>query len=206
MLCARTALTAQSHARCAGGSGRESNRRPHVAPDGDSNDLQIRASQRRITAQLARSRSTCAALPCSTCAFARAWGADVLSIGAAGTANVQGEDQKKLDIISNDIMVDALKKCGKTAVLISEVRPGYVSFVASRAPSRWRCTVRTELEAHLGQEIDDPIIVEEKSRGRYCVVFDPLDGSSNIDAGVNMCVTSGGRADAAAAPSSASTA
>jgi len=76
-------------------------------------------------------------------------------IGAAGTANVQGEDQKKLDIISNDIMVDALKKCGKTAVLISE-------------------------------EIDDPIIVEEKSRGRYCVVFDPLDGSSNIDAGVNI--------------------
>ena len=46
----------------------------------------------------------------------------MLSIGAAGTANVQGEDQKKLDIISNDIMVDALKKCGKTAVLISEVR------------------------------------------------------------------------------------
>lgn len=78
-------------------------------------------------------------------------------IGAAGSSNVQGEDQKKLDIISNDIMVDALKKSGKCAVLISE-------------------------------EIDDPIIVETERRGKYCVVFDPLDGSSNIDAGVNMCV------------------
>lgn len=37
------------------------------------------------------------------------------------------------------------------------------------------------------QEVDDPIIVETSKRGKYCVVFDPLDGSSNIDAGVNMC-------------------
>lgn len=76
-------------------------------------------------------------------------------IGAAGTANVQGEDQKKLDILSNDIMVNSLKACGKTAVLVSE-------------------------------EIDDAIFVEGEKKGRYCVVFDPLDGSSNIDAGVNI--------------------
>jgi len=76
-------------------------------------------------------------------------------VGVAGTANVQGEDQKKLDILSNDIMVNTLKASGKTAVLVSE-------------------------------EIDDAIIVEGSKKGRYCVVFDPLDGSSNIDAGINI--------------------
>jgi len=76
-------------------------------------------------------------------------------IGVAGTANVQGEDQKKLDILSNEIMVNTLIACGRTAVLVSE-------------------------------EVDDAIIVEGEKKGRYCVVFDPLDGSSNIDAGVNI--------------------
>lgn len=73
----------------------------------------------------------------------------------AGETNVQGEEQKKLDVLSNDIMVNALRASGKTAVLVSE-------------------------------ELDDAIIIEEKNRGKYCVVFDPLDGSSNIDAGVNI--------------------
>ncbi|PBK78154.1 probable FBP1-fructose-1,6-bisphosphatase [Armillaria ostoyae] len=76
-------------------------------------------------------------------------------VGLAGETNVQGEDQKKLDVLSNDIMVNALRASGKTAVLVSE-------------------------------ELEDAIIIEEKNRGRYCVVFDPLDGSSNIDAGVNI--------------------
>lgn len=77
-------------------------------------------------------------------------------IGAAGTANVQGEDQKKLDVLSNDIMINSLRASGKTSVLVSE-------------------------------ENDDPIIIDdERLKGRYCCVFDPLDGSSNIDAGVNM--------------------
>lgn len=68
---------------------------------------------------------------------------------------MQGEEQKKLDVLSNDIMVNALRASGKTAVLVSE-------------------------------ELDDAIIIEERNRGKYCVVFDPLDGSSNIDAGVNI--------------------
>ncbi|KDQ14069.1 hypothetical protein BOTBODRAFT_358675 [Botryobasidium botryosum FD-172 SS1] len=76
-------------------------------------------------------------------------------VGLAGETNVQGEEQKKLDVLSNDIMVNALRASGKTAVLVSE-------------------------------ELDDAIIIEEKLRGKYCVVFDPLDGSSNIDAGVNI--------------------
>jgi fructose-1,6-bisphosphatase I len=35
-------------------------------------------------------------------------------IGVAGTANVQGEDQKKLDILSNDIMVNSLRASGES--------------------------------------------------------------------------------------------
>lgn len=79
-------------------------------------------------------------------------------IGAAGAQNVQGEDQKKLDVVSNDVMVNALIASGQSAVLISE-------------------------------EEEQAIIVGERSPhqvGKYCVVFDPLDGSSNIDAGVNI--------------------
>lgn len=76
---------------------------------------------------------------------------------------MQGEDQKKLDVLSNEIMINALRASGKAAVLVSE-------------------------------ENDDAIFVGEKqsgntldtNKGKYCVVFDPLDGSSNIDAGVNI--------------------
>lgn len=79
----------------------------------------------------------------------------VPSVGLAGETNVQGEEQKKLDVLSNDIMVNSLRASGKTAVLVSE-------------------------------EVEDAIIIEERYKGKYCVVFDPLDGSSNIDAGVNI--------------------
>jgi len=76
-------------------------------------------------------------------------------IGLAGETNVQGEEQKKLDVLSNDIMINALRASRKTAVLVSE-------------------------------ELDNAVIIEDRYKGKYCVVFDPLDGSSNIDAGVNI--------------------
>lgn len=76
-------------------------------------------------------------------------------MGVAGSSNVQGEDQKKLDILSNDIMINSLRASGKTAVLVSE-------------------------------ENEEPIFMDAGHRGKYCVVFDPLDGSSNIEAGVNI--------------------
>jgi len=76
-------------------------------------------------------------------------------VGLAGDTNVQGEEQKKLDVLSNDIMINALRASGKTAVLVSE-------------------------------ELEEAVIVEGRNKGKYCVVFDPLDGSSNIDAGVNI--------------------
>ncbi|KAG0139012.1 hypothetical protein CROQUDRAFT_55364, partial [Cronartium quercuum f. sp. fusiforme G11] len=77
-------------------------------------------------------------------------------IGAAGVTNVQGEEQKKLDVLSNQIMINSLRASGKIALMVSE-------------------------------EDDEAIFVDDpKLKGKYCVVFDPLDGSSNIDAGVNI--------------------
>ena len=76
--------------------------------------------------------------------------------GSANTENVQGEVQKKLDLISNDFMIDALKWTGHLAGMVSE-------------------------------EDDDPITIPSQyPRGKYLVLFDPLDGSSNID--VNLTV------------------
>jgi fructose-1,6-bisphosphatase I len=76
-------------------------------------------------------------------------------IGLAGETNVQGEEQKKLDVLSNNVFINALVSSGRTNVLVSE-------------------------------ENEEAIFVEESKRGRYCVVFDPLDGSSNIDCGVSI--------------------
>jgi hypothetical protein len=38
----------------------------------------------------------------------------------------------------------------------------------------------------VSEELEEAIVIEGRLRGSYCVVFDPLDGSSNIDAGVNI--------------------
>ena len=38
----------------------------------------------------------------------------------------------------------------------------------------------------VSEELEEAIVVQASLRGKYCVVFDPLDGSSNIDAGVNI--------------------
>ena len=76
-------------------------------------------------------------------------------LGVAGSENVQGETQKKLDIITNDIMVDHMKVSGLVAGMGSE-------------------------------EVDDPISVPAQERGEYVLMFDPLDGSSNIDVNISV--------------------
>ena len=38
----------------------------------------------------------------------------------------------------------------------------------------------------VSEENEEAVFIEDKYKGKYCVVFDPLDGSSNIDAGVNI--------------------
>ena len=77
-------------------------------------------------------------------------------LGSAGSENVQGETQKKLDVIANDIMCQA---CAES---------GYVSGIAS-------------------EEMDHALQVPENCEvGPYLVLFDPLDGSSNIDINVSI--------------------
>lgn len=77
-------------------------------------------------------------------------------LGLAGTENVQGEDQKKLDIISNDIFVDAVVRSGAVCGMVSEEIPEVMS------------------------------VPEEFPIGPYLIAFDPLDGSSNIDINVSI--------------------
>ena len=77
-------------------------------------------------------------------------------LGSAESENVQGEVQKKLDIISNTIMTEALDWNGHLAGMVSE-------------------------------EVDEIInIPGHYPKGKYLALFDPLDGSSNID--VNLTV------------------
>ena len=77
--------------------------------------------------------------------------ADIL--GEAGNQNVQGEEQKKLDVLANDLLLDALAKNSHCAGVASE-------------------------------ELDDA--TPANADGSLLVLFDPLDGSSNID--INMAV------------------
>jgi len=75
--------------------------------------------------------------------------------GLAGEVNSTGDDQKKLDVLSNDMMINALVNSGVCSVLVSE-------------------------------ENEEPIMVPKEKSGKFCVAFDPLDGSSNIDCNVSV--------------------
>ena len=77
-------------------------------------------------------------------------------LGDAGTGNVQGEAQKKLDVLSNEILLEANAWGGHLAGLASE-------------------------EMEHSQPIPDVY-----PRGNYLLLFDPLDGSSNIDVNVSV--------------------
>lgn len=80
--------------------------------------------------------------------------ADVL--GGAGSDNIQGEAQKKLDVISNEILLDANEWGGHLAAMASE-------------------------------EMDGPHQIPRRyPKGEFLLVFDPLDGSSNIDVNISV--------------------
>jgi fructose-1,6-bisphosphatase I/sedoheptulose-1,7-bisphosphatase len=90
--------------------------------------------------------------------IARVIGKGALSdaLGTAGTTNVQGEAQMKLDVLANDIFVRTNEWGGQLMGMLSE-------------------------------EMDDPYpIPAEYPRGKYLLLFDPLDGSSNIDVNVSV--------------------
>lgn len=93
---------------------------------------------------------------CKVCANAIKKAGPCDLYGLAGTENSTGDEVKKLDIISNTIWVDCLKASGVCCLLVSE-------------------------------EDEHPIVIEEENkRGPFCVAFDPLDGSSNIDCNVSV--------------------
>lgn len=82
-------------------------------------------------------------------------------LGLEGEVNVQGEDQKKLDVITNDVFKRALRYTGRLGTLASEEEDVPVDGM------------------QLGR-ISDSF----SETGKYVCVFDPLDGSSNVDAGI----------------------
>jgi len=77
-------------------------------------------------------------------------------LGSADTENVQGEVQKKLDIISNEILLEANEWGGHLAAMASEEMES-IHPIPNRYP-----------------------------KGEYMLLFDPLDGSSNIDVNVSI--------------------
>jgi fructose-1,6-bisphosphatase I/sedoheptulose-1,7-bisphosphatase len=101
------------------------------------------------------------ALACKGIAKAVAYGelAGVMGNHAAdagGSVNIQGETQKKLDVLSNDVFMQRTEWSGNLAGMASE-------------------------------EMDAPYqIPKQYPRGNYLIVFDPLDGSSNIDVNVSV--------------------
>ena len=77
-------------------------------------------------------------------------------LGTAGSENVQGEVQKKLDIIANEVLIEANEWGGHLAGMASE-------------------------------EMDDMHVIPNRyPQGEYLLLFDPLDGSSNIDVNVSI--------------------
>ena len=77
-------------------------------------------------------------------------------LGTASSENVQGEIQKKLDIIANEVLIEANEWGGHLAAMASE-------------------------------EMDSIYVVPNRyPQGEYLLLFDPLDGSSNIDVNVSI--------------------
>ncbi len=96
------------------------------------------------------------ALACKAIAKAVAHGALAGMLGEAGSSNSQGEAQLRLDVVASDIFVRSTEWDGSLAGMVSE-----------------------ELEAPYA-------IPRHYPRGKYLLVFDPLDGSSNIDVNVSV--------------------
>jgi fructose-1,6-bisphosphatase I len=75
-------------------------------------------------------------------------------LGSHGEENVQGEIQQKLDVFANETIIKAMDHTGRFCGMASEEEEGIIAI-----PDRFKC-------------------------GKYCLMFDPLDGSSNIDVNV----------------------
>ncbi|GMN06367.1 class 1 fructose-bisphosphatase [Croceitalea sp. MTPC5] len=79
-------------------------------------------------------------------------------LGDAGDTNIQGEDQKKLDVLANEKFIQTLKNREIVCGIASEEEDDYISINSQ----------------------------DEKHQNKYIVLIDPLDGSSNIDVNVSV--------------------
>jgi fructose-1,6-bisphosphatase I len=77
-------------------------------------------------------------------------------LGFADNINIQGEEQRKLDIFADDVIIQLTQRSGRLCALVSEEREDWI-----------------------------PIPAHYK-KGSYILVFDPLDGSSNIDTNISI--------------------
>ena len=78
-------------------------------------------------------------------------------LGAQGNTNVQGEEQQKLDVVADEQFIKAFEYGGEVCGIASEENDEFVAFQS-----------------------------ETSKNGKYVVLFDPLDGSSNIDVNVSI--------------------
>lgn len=95
------------------------------------------------------------ATACKMISHEIAQGAMQGTLGQAGSENVQGEEQKQLDVIANDIFLAVNAQAGHYPAMASE-------------------------------ELEDVYVVDGAAEGKYLLLFDPLDGSSNIDVNVSV--------------------
>jgi fructose-1,6-bisphosphatase I len=77
-------------------------------------------------------------------------------LGRAGAVNIQGEEQEKLDVYADELIVRICDHSGRLCVMASEERPDVIP------------------------------IPDQYEKGTYVLVYDPLDGSSNIDVNVSI--------------------
>lgn len=78
-------------------------------------------------------------------------------LGAQGGQNIQGEDQQKLDVVADQAFINAFQNGGEVCGIASEENDDFLAFESERAQN-----------------------------ANYVVLFDPLDGSSNIDVNVSI--------------------
>ena len=95
------------------------------------------------------------ATACKMISHEIAQGAMLGNLGKAGSENVQGEEQKQLDVIANDIFLAVNAQAGHYPAMASE-------------------------------ELEDVYVVDGAAEGKYLLLFDPLDVSSNIDVNVSV--------------------
>jgi fructose-1,6-bisphosphatase I len=97
--------------------------------------------------------------------------------GLEGVVNVQGEDQKKLDVITNEILKKALRYSGQVGVLASEEEHAPIN--VDKDSFKYKTRGDENLQT---TQFNNDVLTEVG--GKYVAVFDPLDGSSNVDAGI----------------------